>query len=271
VGIVCLIADGPHQRYFVNRLNEAHGVDLVVIEAGRRGAASARRAYATGGLAGAADAIGRAARHRLGARARRRELDRRIGSRWRTLPPGVPCLRVDSINDPGVAVRLQAGEAELLSHGTSIARPPLLSRASLALNLHWGLAPYYRGVNCTAWALIGWDPCNIGVTVHEMTAEIDGGPIFGQARAAVGSDDTLDSIRMQLTYLGTEIMVEAIRRLRAGEQLSLTAQDISLGRLTLKRDWTARHRRDVERIERDGTIARMLASPSRRELPIVAV
>jgi hypothetical protein len=201
--------------------------------------------------------------------ARRTALDSGLGPGGRTLPPQVPRLRVGSVNDDEVIDRVGASGPPLLSIGSSIVRSPLLRRTSLALNLHWGLAPYYRGLNCTEWALLGWDPLNIGVTVHAMTDAVDGGPIVGQARVAVEPDATLGSIRMQQTRIGAEIIVDAIGRVTAGEELRLVEQDLSQGRLTLRREWNFRLQGRVERMMRDGTLTRMLSSPARPELPIV--
>jgi methionyl-tRNA formyltransferase len=44
-----------------------------------------------------------------------------------------------------------------------------------ALNLHFGVLPYYRGCFPTKWAIINGEPA--GVTLHHMTAGIDEGPI----------------------------------------------------------------------------------------------
>lgn len=272
MGLVCLIRDGPHERYFVNRLQEVHGVELIVAERRPSRTEAARRAYDGAGVAGLADAVRYRARRLRTSRARRAARGRWLSEGWRTLPPGVPCLGVDSVNDDEVLRRPELADAELLTCGASIVKPPLLRRAALALNLHWGLAPYYRGLHCVAWALVGWDPYNVGVTVHRLSREIDGGPIVGQARAALEAHDTLDSIRLQLTSLGTEIMIEAVRRVRAGEELPLTPQDLSLGRVTYRRQWSPELRRHVERMERDGALERMLRAPARAErLPIVTL
>ena len=82
-------------------------------------------------------------------------------------------------NSTEVARRLTALKPDLiLDHGTSIVSDSIIETAPLALNLHWGLSPYYRGTFCTEWALINHDPRNIGVTIHRLAKAVDGGDIL---------------------------------------------------------------------------------------------
>ena len=93
-----------------------------------------------------------------------------------------------------------------------------MATSDLALNLHWGLSPYYRGTHCTGWALINWDPYNIGVTIHKLTQRIDGGSILAQKRAVIKPGDTVNSINMQLTQLGTELVIKIIDKIVSRKQ-----------------------------------------------------
>ena len=83
-------------------------------------------------------------------------------------------------------------------------RPGLISLSDLS--------PYYGGTRCTEWALLHWDCCNIDVTVHELTAEIEGGKIVGQARAELVPENTVHSINVQLTALDLERSRNRIHR-----------------------------------------------------------
>jgi folate-dependent phosphoribosylglycinamide formyltransferase PurN len=275
VKVVCLIRDEPPLRYFANRLQQAHGVDLVVVEDPHLDEPLLERtaAYARAKRPGALTRAVRArARDRLAEARTRTALDEHFGELWRRLDEALPSLRVRSVNDDVVVKHLQElGPAAVLDHGTSLVRDHVLDQAAIALNLHWGLSPYYRGVRCTEWALVLWDPGNIGVTVHRLTREIDGGPIVGQARATVTASDTVHSLNMQLTSLGTEIVVEAVRRLRTGEKISFVEQDLARGMVTSARQWSLLLGRHVARLEREGTLARMLEAPTRAPQPIVSL
>ena len=61
------------------------------------------------------------------------------------------------------------------------------------LNIHPSLLPKYRGLNTHARALANGDLAH-GCTVHEVTAALDEGPILGQARVKVATDDTTETL-----------------------------------------------------------------------------
>lgn len=273
--VVCLVRDEPALRYFANRIHQAHGVDLVVVE---EPVAHSSRIGRTldyvrrEGVGGLTDALRVKAQSRGDEVRRKATLERQFGDMWRRLDPDIPSMMVRSVNDDDVPRRLrQLGHVAVLDHGTSVVRESVLRQAEMTLNVHWGLSPYYRGVRCTEWALMTWDPANIGVTVHELSSDIDGGAVVGQERATVSTDDTVHSLNMQLTHLGTEIVVDALARVTAGEEIRLVEQDLSKGVLTSSRQWSSLLGRHVARIERDGTLERMLRSPSRDPLPIVSL
>lgn len=274
--IACLIRDEPALRFFANRLDETAGVDLLVVERpappGGGRVAKALAVARSAGPGGLGDAMRERFEDRAAASARGQVLDRWFGDRWLSTPDSAQTLPAGSVNDPAVVARLRDLEPDvILDHGTSIVGPAALAQAPLALNLHWGLSPYYRGTRCTAWALINWDPYNIGVTIHKLSQDIDGGAIAAQARATVTPGDTVFSINMQLTSLGTELALGLLESLEQGRQLRFVDQDFSQGILTYNRQWTRRLGRHVASIERDGTIGRMLESPAREHrLPIVA-
>ena len=197
--------------------------------------------------------------------------ERIFGNDWQTLNPDIPILKVDSINQQSVKDRLIHENPDvLIDHGTSIVKPFILETAPLALNLHWGLSPYYRGTHCTEWALINWDPYNIGVTIHKLTAQIDGGEIIAQRRATVTQDTTSAEIDMELTRLGTQALLDILDALSCGRQVPTSRQHDTHGHLCLDRQWSRHLRKQIRYIERNRLIGRMLKNPSRKNrLPIV--
>ena len=77
-------------------------------------------------------------------------LRRWFGESWRTLDADMPILEAPSSNHESVQKGLAALKPDLLLiHGGPIIKQPILATAGTALNLHWGLSPYYRGGHCT--------------------------------------------------------------------------------------------------------------------------
>lgn len=65
--------------------------------------------------------------------------------------------------------------------------------AGRMLNIHPSLLPKYQGLH-THQRVIDAGESEHGVSVHFVTAELDGGPIVLQAKIDVDSDDTADSL-----------------------------------------------------------------------------
>jgi methionyl-tRNA formyltransferase len=268
--IVCLIRSDPAFVYFVNRIHERHKVSLVVVESPsfkRRLAAKVN----SSGIPGLVEALRNQVSMRFNRKTYASDYDKYFGDKWKSIDPEIPVLRVDQINSQTVHERLRVEKPDLiLDHGTSIVKDHILETSALALNLHRGLSPYYRGTYCTERALINWDPHNVGVTIHKLTKIIDGGSILAQERPIIENGDTVSSIDMQLTQRGTELIIRAIERIGSGEELRFRKQDISLGFLTLNRHWTKHLRKQIRYIEKNNLIGQMLKRPARKKkLPIV--
>jgi len=61
------------------------------------------------------------------------------------------------------------------------------------LNIHPSLLPKYRGLHSHARAIAAGDEM-AGCSVHEVTAELDGGPVLGCARVPILPGDTVQSL-----------------------------------------------------------------------------
>lgn len=88
----------------------------------------------------------------------------------------------------------------------------------LALNLHNGWLPSYRGNDPTVWALYHRQLSNIASTVHILTNEINSGPILRRSSVCLAVDDTPESCLARSVALGTELMCEILREcIRTGK------------------------------------------------------
>ena len=75
-----------------------------------------------------------------------------------------------------------------------ILTPAFISRwQGRILNIHPSLLPKYKGLHTHARAIEAGD-AEAGCSVHEVTAELDGGPVLGQARVPVLPGDTPETL-----------------------------------------------------------------------------
>ena len=182
------------------------------------------------------------------ARALEREGGRPVSER---MPGGGRVATVESHNGPECAALLdEAAPDVLVVYGTAILRDHLFGRARLcALNLHTGLSPWYRGDSTLFWPVHDDEPERLGVTVHRLVADVDGGDIAATARIDYRPGDTEADLFARGVVVGTELYLDAVEAALAG-RLEFRPQDLSVGREFRWRDRTvAAERRTLARLD----------------------
>lgn len=117
----------------------------------------------------------------------------------------------------------------LLVFGTGIVGNKVLSMARrIALNLHTGISPYYRGCDCSFWPVHNEELSLLGATVHECTKDVDGGKIFGTVQAKPEAGDGLFDIFARCVIAGAQLYSDTVQALCKGE-LHATFQDLKVG------------------------------------------
>lgn len=271
IKIISMIRSNPAQIYFLNKINEKYKISLAIVEAPINRIDLIKKIKSKGILGSLEDITTRLL---TAGRKRKRNIqdcNKYFADKWNFIDKNIPLLTTPDINSPEIYDQINKEKPGLiLNHGTSLVKDQILNVAKLALNLHWGLSPYYRGSYCTEWALLNWDPYNIGVTIHKLTKKIDGGDILAQKRINVMPDDTVHSINMQLTKAGVDLIIKAIDNIVSNRALIFKSQDYSLGIMTRVKQWDRHLLKQVEKIENNGLIKTMLKDPARRQkLPIV--
>ena len=101
-------------------------------------------------------------------------------------------------------------------------REPLLSEWPL-LNVHPSLLPRWRGAAPIERAIIAGD-ARTGVSLMQLTAGLDSGPVALREEIAIGAEDDFESLSGKLSALGGELLIEALDRQAEGA-LTFTEQD----------------------------------------------
>jgi phosphoribosylglycinamide formyltransferase-1 len=94
------------------------------------------------------------------------------------------------------------------------------------LNIHPSLLPKYRGLHTHARAIEAGDDI-AGCTVHEVTADLDDGPILGQARVPVVAGDTPETLAARVLVQEHRLYPAVLRRFAAGDRSPLIFEDAS--------------------------------------------
>ncbi len=85
------------------------------------------------------------------------------------------------------------------------------------LNIHPSLLPKYPGLHTHARALAAGD-AEAGCTVHEVIPDLDVGPILGQARVPVLSDDTPEVLAARVLVQEHRLYPAVLRRFAMGDR-----------------------------------------------------
>ena len=105
-----------------------------------------------------------------------------------------------------------------------ILRPEVLAIPRLGMiNVHASLLPRWRGAAPVAWAILSGDS-ETGVSIMQMEAGLDSGPVLLRSRVAIGEDETGGRLTERLAELGAAALDEVMDRIAHGGVLG-EAQD----------------------------------------------
>jgi phosphoribosylglycinamide formyltransferase 1 len=89
--------------------------------------------------------------------------------------------------------------------------------AGRMLNIHPSLLPKYRGLHTHRRALEAGDTAT-GCTVHEVTPELDDGPILGQAQVPIRPGDTTETLAARVLSMEHRLYPAVLRRFATGDR-----------------------------------------------------
>lgn len=147
---------------------------------------------------------------------------------------GVPVAALDHRAFPDRAgfeaaldARLRAAGAEVvaLAGFMRVLTPGFVAGwAGRMVNIHPSLLPKYPGLHTHARALAAGDT-EAGCTVHEVTADLDAGPILGQARVPVLPGDTDRTLAARVLLAEHRLYPLVLRRWLEGAGLPVVLDD----------------------------------------------
>jgi folate-dependent phosphoribosylglycinamide formyltransferase PurN len=267
--IIALVRTSPGTNYFVNRIHRSFKVSLAICEELPPLKERIKKKFFENGLSAVIELGLNNLCRRLTAKKHYSLYNSIFGDAWYKLDTDIEVEIVEDINSNKTKELLLGIMPDIvIVRGTSIIRNEIIESVPLTLNLHAGLSPYYRGTHCSEWALINWDSYNIGSTLHKVAPEIDGGDILGQMRIDVEQHDIVESIEAKMCFHGTSVLLDALAYMKDGKNLLFHSQDLSIGYLTLQRQWSIYCQKQINHIEKNNLIAQMLKTPSRGKLPI---
>jgi methionyl-tRNA formyltransferase len=131
---------------------------------------------------------------------------------------GLPVSQPVGLRSAAERTLLEHGDCDLLvvvAYGLLLP-PAVLGLPRLGcLNIHASLLPRWRGAAPIQRALLAGD-ADTGVSIMQMDAGLDTGPLLAQRRMAVAEDTDAGQLQRELATLGAGLLLETIAALEAG-------------------------------------------------------
>jgi methionyl-tRNA formyltransferase len=132
---------------------------------------------------------------------------------------GLALYQPTTLNMPEAVERIAAAAPEILvvaAYGLILPQTVLTLAPRGAINVHASLLPRWRGAAPVQRAILAGDRVT-GVTIMQMDAGLDTGPILLQRPLAIAADDDAQTLHDRLAALGAALVVEALAALAAGQ------------------------------------------------------
>ena len=141
----------------------------------------------------------------------------------------IPVYQPQSLRDPAAQAELAGLQADLMvvvAYGLILPQAVLDLPRLGCINSHASLLPRWRGAAPIQRAIEAGDT-ESGVTVMQMEAGLDTGPMLLKVRTPITAEDTGGSLHDRLADLGSQAVIDAVTALEAGTLVG-EAQDDNL-------------------------------------------
>jgi methionyl-tRNA formyltransferase len=128
---------------------------------------------------------------------------------------GFPLFKPTTLRDPAAVDRLRAEGAEAMivaAYGLLLPRAVLDLPRRGCINIHASLLPRWRGAAPIQRAILAGD-AESGISIMQMDAGLDTGPVLAMARTPIGPEETAGALTERLATLGAQCLVEALAAL----------------------------------------------------------
>jgi methionyl-tRNA formyltransferase len=128
------------------------------------------------------------------------------------LARGLPISQPHTLSDPEPMAQLAAWEPDVIivaAFGQLLKQDVLDLSPHGCINIHASLLPRWRGAAPIAAAILAGDKAT-GVTIMQMDAGLDTGPILTWGETPIQPDDTRATLEGRLANLGAKLLIETL-------------------------------------------------------------
>lgn len=138
----------------------------------------------------------------------------------------------------------------IFTFGTSFIPSTILKlMPKYSINLHSGLAPYYKGAACNFWPFYFLEPNWVGMTFHLITKKLDSGSVIHHAIPKLDIRDKIHDVSCKAQLKAFKDTLKIIKIIK---NRKIKEHKISLsGKLFLKKDFKPEHLRIIYNLHDD--------------------
>lgn len=140
---------------------------------------------------------------------------------------GIQVLQPDTMKDESVAEELAAFEADVLivaAYGLILPQNVLDIPKHGCLNVHASILPRWRGAAPIQAAILAGDE-QTGISLMEMTAGLDCGPVLATRSIEIAANETAGELHDRLASLGGNLLVDSLDEILASKIDAVEQED----------------------------------------------
>jgi len=141
----------------------------------------------------------------------------------------VPVWQPETLKDAEIVAQISQAKPYLIiaaAYGLLLPQAVLDIPVRGCVNVHASLLPLWRGAAPIQAAILAGD-AETGITLMQMEAGLDSGPVLASAAIEIGAEETAGALHDRLAALGGELLVQKIDELLEGK-LEAIPQDKAL-------------------------------------------
>jgi folate-dependent phosphoribosylglycinamide formyltransferase PurN len=171
-------------------------------------------------------------------------------------------------NSPEVLEIIEGAKPNLLiSYGCGILSDEILTAVKgEAWNIHGGLSPWYKGGITMFWPSYMLEPQMTGMTIHDLTSNLDAGDVIHQCTADLVRGDGIHDLACRAVVKAGSEIIELVRMLSSGQEIKKKKQQ-SNGKLWIGRDWRPEHLKMIYEVYGDRIVDHYLDGKFKKRKP----
>ncbi len=123
----------------------------------------------------------------------------------------IPVVWSELNKEAGINLLKRLDPDILIVNRAPILSSELVNIPKLAVNIHVGIPPFYRGNDTVFWPLYKRDYDHVGGCIHVISNRVDGGDILAEVYPSLSPSDGEVTIEYKITLLLTEALLDLLK------------------------------------------------------------